>query len=159
MAYSQVSDSLPRIRFATLDDYVRDILAREWDAHVNDKVQLERGFCLGWQLDFFGNELAYRITEIARPDSVTARPSGITFTCRGKFRRMAMLHVHPYSSCLTETGPCFEAGVYAGQCMASDQDVAYLEYTGDPFAAVQCDRRAILFYFPPLSIPQPLRVP
>jgi hypothetical protein len=148
------ADSLPRIRFAVMDDYVRDVLAADWDAHSRDHALLERGYCLGYQLDFWAGELAYRVTQISYPDpdSTRAGPSGIRFSCAGKFPgHLAELHVHPASSCLGPDGPCFKGGVYAWQCKESDQDARWLAWIGQPFSMIQCSREGVIYFLPPAA--------
>lgn len=44
-------------RFAIMDDYVRQMLIDDWDLHSKDSVILERGYCLQYQLDFWGGRL------------------------------------------------------------------------------------------------------
>ena len=146
-AQDSPTDSLPRIRFVVLDDYVRDILARDWDAHSRDTVLLERGYCLGYQLDFWAGEIAYRVTQISAADSVSADSSSISFSCTGKFTgHLAELHVHPPTSCLGAYGPCFRGGPYAFQCKESDQDLRWLAGKRQPFAMIQCSREAVIYF-------------
>jgi hypothetical protein len=144
-----VADSLPRVRFVVMDDYVRDVLSADWDLHAKDRMLLERGYCLGYQLDFWAGELAYRVTQISYPhaDSTEAGPSGIRFSCAGMFAgHLAELHVHPASSCLGPDGPCFHGGVYAWQCKESDQDSRWLESIGQPFSMIQCSREGVIYF-------------
>lgn len=146
------TDSLPHIRFVVMDDYVRDGLSKDWDAHVKDSVLLERGYCLGYQLDFWAGEIAYRVTQISAPDSVSAGSSSIRFSCEGKFPgRLAELHVHPATSCLSSDGPCFRGGPYAWQCKESDQDARWLAGKGQPFSMIQCSREGVVYFLPPNS--------
>jgi hypothetical protein len=127
-AQSQPADTT-QIRFVILDDYVRDFLASDWDLHAKDPIILERGYCLGWQLDFWAGEMTYRVTQISRPDSVDAKPSSISFSCTGRYPgHLAQLHVHPPQTCATRKGPCWNGGPYAYQCQPSDQDQAWLTW-------------------------------
>ena len=144
------TDKHESIRFVTMDDYIREQLARDWDAHAADWPQLERAYCLGWQYDFFADGLSYRVTQITEPDSVKASVSGIVFSCEGKFPgHMAELHIHPATSCLTQYGPCFKGGIYAYQCLPSDQDRRWLDNRDDqPFSMIQCSREATVFFLP-----------
>jgi hypothetical protein len=136
-----------------MDDYVRDVLAADWDAHSKDHKLLERGYCLGYQLDFWAGELAYRITQISSPDSVAAESSSIRFSCVGKFPgHLAELHVHPASSCLGPDGPCFPRGPYAWQCKESDQDTRWLDWSGQPFSMIQCSREATIYWLPTTAV-------
>jgi hypothetical protein len=151
-ARAQAADSLPHIRFVVMDDYVRATLAADWDAHSKDALLVERGYCLGYQLDFWAGELAYRVTQISppEPDSVSeAGPSQIGFSCQGKFPgHLAELHVHPASSCLGPDGPCFRGGPYAWQCKESDQDMAWLNWIHQQFSMIQCSREGVIYFLP-----------
>lgn len=134
-------------RFAIMDDWVREYLSAEWDVHAQDSVILERGYCLTYQLDFWAGELAYRVTQISKGDSVEADANGISFTCP-KGKNKASLHVHPPQTCESDTGPCWNGGSYSFQCFASEQDQRVLAWLKQPFGMVQCDRSAVIGYFP-----------
>jgi len=129
-------------RFVIVDDYIRDFIAADWDAHANDAIPLERAYCLRWQLDEFAGEWAYRVTQVSMPDSVHAGVSSISFACP-KGPNTATAHVHPNSSCLSETD-CIPGSSYAHQCFASDQDYRFLEWKEEPFGLVVCDRYALV---------------
>jgi hypothetical protein len=135
-------------RYVVLDDYVRERLAADWDAaQRSDTVQVERAYCVKWQLDIWAGERAYRVTQIDAATVQDATPSTIRFTCPPG-PNTAQLHVHPNHTCVTSGGPCWRSGPYAWQCIASDQDVRYLEGIGEPFGLVQCDTRAVVAFFP-----------
>jgi len=139
----------PRIRYVTMDDYIREILEKDWDAHINDAFILERGYCLGYQLDFYAGEVAYRVTQIAPPDSVDATVGGINFSCKGKFPgHLAEMHTHPPTSCASILGPCFRGGAYSYQCEPSDQDRRWLDRQDYPFSIIQCSREATIYWMP-----------
>lgn len=134
-------------RFAIMDDYVRQILIDDWDLHAKDTIILERGYCLQYQLDFWGQEIAYRVTQIARAKVVESGPGYIAFECP-KGPNRAELHVHPATSCLGRNGPCFPGGVYAYQCIESDTDSRNLSYKGQAFGMIQCSREAVIAFWP-----------
>lgn len=137
------------IRFAILDDYIRDQLAADWDLHKGDQPKMERAYCLGWQYDIWAGEIAYRVTQITSPDSVHAGPTGIRFSCFGKFPgHMAELHIHPSQTCLGNGPPCWDGGPYAFQCLASDNDRLGITNAHYPFGMVQCSREGVVAYFP-----------
>lgn len=141
-------------RYAIMDDYVRERLGREWDAHLTDRPMLERGFCLAWQLDEWAGEPAFRVTQIARPDSVEATVSTIHFVCP-KGTNVVELHVHPPQSCVDDQ-LCWAGGTYAYQCLPSELDINYLNaHPQQAFAMVQCDRHAIIAYFPRRVVQSP----
>lgn len=138
------------VRFAIMDDYVRDTLAADWDKHANDSTLLERGFCLKWQYDIWAGEKAYRVTQIARPNSVNATVDEIGFRCPVN---AVEIHIHPAQTCLNSSGladSCWRGGPYAYQCLPSDQDRAYLAgHLEQAFAMVQCSREGVVAYFRP----------
>lgn len=135
-------------RFAVLDDYVRERLAADWrTAQQGERVQVERAYCLRWQLDIWAGEPAYRVTQIDTAVVDEATPGTIAFHCpRGP--NTAQLHVHPNHTCVTLHGPCWKDGPYAWQCMPSDQDQYWLDQNGDEFSLVQCDEHATVAFFP-----------
>lgn len=159
-AHVHAQDTLPRPRFVVMDDYIRDSLAADWDRHAGDRVILERGYCLGYQLDLWANELSYRVTQISMPDSAFgAGPSGISFTCIGKYPgHLAELHVHPPQTCMTMTGQCWTSGPYAWQCLPSDQDQLHVDWIGQQFGMVQCSREGIVFYLADSKAVEKIRV-
>jgi hypothetical protein len=132
-------------RFVVVDDYIRDFIAADWDAHEHDAIPLERAYCLRWQLDEFAGEFAYRVTQISLPDSIHATPSSISFSCP-KGPNTATAHAHPSTTCVSDT-ECIRGGSYARQCFASDQDYRFLTYTGEPFGLVVCDRFALVPFY------------
>jgi hypothetical protein len=147
-------EPMPKIRFVIIDDYIRASLIKDWDAHANDTYLLERGYCLGWQIDFFAGEPAYRATEISIPDSVVATVASINFSCKGRYPgHLAQMHTHPPTSCKGPYGPCFRGGAYAYQCEPSDADRRWLNGNGDPFSIIQCSREATIHWFPDPPIP------
>jgi len=143
-----VSDSLPPIRFVILDDYIRERLANDWDAHKNDRPLTERAYCLKWQLDIWAGEVAYRVTEISEPDSVAESDrTGILFFCK-QGPNVAELHIHPDQTCISDDGPCWPDGPYSHQCIPSDADVRRLRHYEYKFSMIQCARDAEIFYWP-----------
>ncbi|MGN6206001.1 MAG: hypothetical protein ACTHNC_13930 [Humibacter sp.] len=146
-AQSMVPVAHTHPRFVVWDDYIRDKLAHDWDAHETDGIALERAYCVRWQMDIFAGEWAYRITQIEAPDTVRfATPSSVSFTCRPGVN-VATVHVHPFSTCLSGTD-CVRGGPYGGQCFPSDQDREFIKWRGDPFGVVQCARDGLVPYWP-----------
>jgi hypothetical protein len=140
----------PAITFIVMDDYVRDYLAAEWDLHAHDNPKLERGYCLGWQLDNVGGQLVYRITQVSPATNQVATPESIDFTCKDRYAQLSELHVHPWQTCArTKAGDvyCFSGGSFAAQCKESPDDRRYLSHTSQPFHMVQCGRDGIIWYF------------
>lgn len=135
------------IQYVIMDDYVRDFLIADWDAHAADPMILERAYCLSYQRDFWADGRAYRITQIAKAETVRATNSSIQYICPTGAGH-ADLHVHPPQTCAGETGPCWAGGPYAYQCLASAQDQYTLEHFGQPFAMIQCSREAVITFWP-----------
>jgi hypothetical protein len=146
-AATEQADEAPRPRFVVMDDYVREYLAKEWDKNQTLPLH-ERGYCLRFQLDFWADEVAYRVTQISEPDNSDASTHDIDFTCPKKLGEViAEVHIHPAQTCASET-QCWPGGIYGYQCLPSDADRRYLKFAGQPFGMVQCDRKAVVFYFP-----------
>lgn len=139
------SDTVYRPRFVVVDDYIRDELAADWDAHANDPIKMERAYCLGWQYDIWASEVAYRVTQIMPATKIKASVDEIYFECP-KGTRVAEIHIHPNQTCVD--GVCWDGGPYSHQCLPSDADRAYLNWAKQPFGMVQCSRDATVFYFP-----------
>jgi hypothetical protein len=138
-------------RYVVVEDAVRDYLAREWDRHLVEVPMTEHGHCLRWDLVSFAGETAYHVYAISKPESIMlAAASSIAFRC-APGPDVAEIHTHPPQSCMTETGPCVDGGWYAHQCFASPLDAAHLRWLGQAFGLVQCDRHALVFYFPESS--------
>lgn len=137
-------------RLVIMDDYIRAILIKDWDAHLHDKIKLERAYCLRWQYDIWAGEKAYRVTQIFAPDSVDADEHSIYFVCP-KDADIAELHVHPQQTCVEDriTGAldCWDGGPYAWQCLPSDDDRERTKWLDHPFDYVQCTREGVVFYF------------
>jgi hypothetical protein len=135
-------------RFVVLEDAVHEWLASDWDAHVREWPMIERGRCVQYDVIVWGGGPAFRVFNIGRP--VVERgpmPGGVTFACP-KLPNIAGLHTHLPQSCDTAEGPCSPGGLYAHQCFPSDQDRANLRRSGDAFALIQCDRYAVVAYWP-----------
>jgi hypothetical protein len=151
MTHQQRLASRPgKVRFAIMDDHVRDTLIAAWDKMTkSDTTLLEYGFCLKWQYDIWAGEKAYRATQISRPTNMVSNWIGTSYTCP-KGDRVAEVHIHPPQTCADEEGTdCWRGGPYAYQCLPSDQDQRYLLYSGQAFGFVQCSREGIVAYFPP----------
>jgi hypothetical protein len=136
-------------RFVIMDDYIRAQLAADWDAHSKDHIKLERAYCLRYQYDVWAGEVAYRVTQISKPDSVTdADPSSILFYCPAGTQ--AEIHIHPQQTCVEkkdESYVCWDGGPYANQCLPSEADRYRVTWLKEEFGMVQCGRESTVFYF------------
>lgn len=70
-------------------------------------------------------------------------------------RHMPLIHTHPPITCRefmaedsSQILSCEPGGLDAYQCAPSREDYEALAKTEEPFGAVQCDRHAIVFYWP-----------
>jgi hypothetical protein len=134
------------------DDHVRALLNAEWDAHAKDPYQSERAYCVRYQLDTFADEFAYRVTDIDRAIVLQADQNRISFDCPIHSAYMALLHVHPPATC-APNGECVLGGAYAYQCFSSPQDDYTLLATHHKFGLIQCDRNAVISFWPDNILP------
>lgn len=142
-------DQGPDDRLVILDDHVRAVLAKDWDAHAHDPVILERAYCLTFRRDvWYVASWVWRVTDIAPADSVEGQtPHSIrSFYC-SEAPNVTSGHLHPSQTCLSDTD-CVDGGSLAFQCFPSDVDRATLRRTGKPFALIVCDRNAVVPYYP-----------
>lgn len=131
------------------DNWVREYLTAEWDAHAADSVKYERGYCLTFQRDYVWDEIGFRVTKVERAKVVDSTSYSLTLDCP---KGTAIMHVHPAQTIYVD-GTREELGPDSYQCFPSGQDVRSLTASGDVFAVVQCDRRALIVYWPVPSSP------
>lgn len=139
----------PVPRYVVLDQHVRNVLTADWDAHAKDSAILERAYCVTFQKDVWViGEWVWRAVEIRVADSVEGQtPHSIeSFSC-GEGKNVTTLHLHPAQTCISDT-ECANGGTLAWQCMPSDVDEQSLRRSGRPFALIQCDRNAVIAYWP-----------
>ena len=132
---------------------IRDSLAKLWND--TDPDQVERGYCVAWHGAVFLPEkiVVLRLDSLVRPDTVLrANGYSVTYRCRPK---TIPLHTHAPTTC--EGGPpirgaappiCTLGGINAYECFGSPADVKSLEYMELPFGIVQCDKFALVPFFP-----------
>ena len=140
------------------DDYVRAKLAADWDRDAKNPYAHERAYCVRYQKDVFADEFAYRVTEIEDATVLSSETSQIVFDCPKKSDNMALLHTHPASTCAPD-GTCVLGGAYAYQCFSSPTDDRTLIRSGHKFGLIQCDRNAIISFWPDNIIPDGVPVP
>jgi hypothetical protein len=130
---------------------VRDSLARAWND--TDPQQHERAACLTFAVERVPvNRLRVTLTGFLRPDTVvTSTTYSISFRCPP---HTLDLHTHPPVSCPIigafdhDWKRCVIGGESAWLCFASDQDKKSLAAMNRPIGFVQCDRYAIIPFFP-----------
>lgn len=135
-AYSQ--------NYVVIDSGVRKELAKAWDTH-NPK-QAERAYCATYRTDVRWDVPVFRVTRIHRARTALSTPSFVIYYCEAG---EAQLHTHPPTTC-DENDKCQFGGPDAYQCFPSDIDTAaLLTPPAAPFGLIQCDKYAVVFYFPP----------
>jgi hypothetical protein len=141
-------------RFGVVEDDVRAKLRADWEQQTTQSS--ERAYCglytreattLGFT--------AYRV--YAALDAMQAPvgndPYTSNFFCP-KQANVILIHTHTPTSCSRVNGAldlstCHWGGYDAWQCEASTLDMETLVRSGKPFGVLQCDRNALVFYYPP----------
>lgn len=137
---------------AFMVDSARAKLARTWDDTKNPQ-QPERGFCMAFNEDRIQDStVVYVVTDVTPAETAEADPYTTIFRCP---EGMAHGHVHTPTTCMGRKGKdvdlssCVFGGPDAYICFPSPMDIKTLNRDdGEPFAALQCDRQAVVFYFP-----------
>lgn len=133
--------------YVFIDDVVRTKLAKDWDQHAKDPYQAERGYCVRYDTAPFADDSAYHVFAIDTPAKTTsASPDAVVYYCPAG-PGYASLHVHTPTTCESET-ECVLGGSEAYECFPSRHDQKELDGSIDPFGLIQCDRKAVVFYFP-----------
>jgi hypothetical protein len=146
-SHCQVAPPVDSVQYAIMDDYVREYLIADWDKHAKDPIILERAYCLKYQLDFWADGLAFRVTQIEPATVFVATNASIEYSCPPGPNR-AELHVHPPQTCAGPDGPCWAGGPYAYQCLASGGDKQTLVHYKEKFGMIQCSREAVVTFWP-----------
>jgi hypothetical protein len=107
-------------------------------------VKYERGYCLTFQRDYVWDEIGFRVTKVDRAKVIDSTSYSLTLDCP---KGTAIMHVHPAQTIYVD-GTREELGPDSYQCFPSGQDVRSLTVLGGVFAVVQCDRRALIVYWP-----------
>jgi hypothetical protein len=160
------------MRYGVVMDAARNTLAAEW---TEDPTQVERAYCVTqWWTAASRNarvhpsndstaargmlaradtvqdgreaDTVYRVIAVKPVETSDATPNGATFACP---RGVPEMHTHPPATCYSDrSDQCYAGGADAYSCQPSREDVRKLIQRGDPFAIVQCDRHAFVFYYP-----------
>lgn len=161
------------MRYGVVMDGARNALAAEW---TDNPAQVERAYCVTqwWpatsrnarvhassdsivargmlahpdsaEQDGREADTVYRVTIISPIETSEATPNGATFACP---HGVPEVHTHPPATCYGDrTDQCYAGGADAYSCQPSREDVRKLRQRGDPFAIIQCDRHAFVFYYP-----------
>jgi hypothetical protein len=142
-----INTPAPAQEYVILSEVVKNRLAADWDKVAKNPQQHERAYCVAFTRVSWIGEPTYKVIDIVRPDTVVmSSPNEIAFVCPPELDGAA-LHTHPPTTCDGD-GKCVLEGELARQCFPSPRDRAMLEKSGDPFGLIQCDRRAVIFFFP-----------
>lgn len=134
---------------------VMDVPRLQLDSLWNDNPrQVERAYCI---VDYsvgvrhvsrtpVQDDSVFRVFAVVPANTRSAGPSSVDFDCApGR----PELHTHTPSTCTgDDVKTCFAGGLNAYSCQPSREDLEKLVRRGDPFAVIQCDRRAFRFYYP-----------
>jgi hypothetical protein len=173
------------MRYGVVMDAARNALAAEW---TENPTQVERAYCVTqwWPAtsrnahvhassdstaargmlaradsdaaeDGREADTVYRVIQITPVETSEATPNGATFACP---HGVPEVHTHPPATCYSDRADqCYAGGADAYSCQPSREDARKLLQRGDPFAIVQCDRHAFVFYYPsqfaPPAAPRP----
>lgn len=151
------------MRYGVVMDGARNALAAQW---TDEPKQVERAYCVTqwWSTasrkahvrasndtatvqkpDGRDADTVFRVTEIKPIEAQDATPNGATFACPAG---VPEVHTHPPATCYGDrTDQCYSGGADAYSCQPSREDVHKLMERGDPFAIIQCDKHAFVFYY------------
>lgn len=136
----------PVAPLVVIDPWVRDLLASVWDD--THPAQVERAYCVAYVVTHLDGAPVYRVWAIAPALAVIADPYHVSARCPAG-ASVAFLHVHTPTTCTTSAlTSCVLGGSDAWECAPSETDRLELLRDGDAFALLQCDRHAILAYYP-----------
>lgn len=128
-------------------DSVRATLVRDWDKQSKNPLQVERAYCATYRSIPFGEGTAFYVVGLAEPlHTDSARTGSIQFYCEAGPGHAA-LHIHPPTTCENEKN-CKFGGAEAYECFASDFDQAALDDSHDELGLIQCDRHAVIAFWP-----------
>jgi len=142
--------------YGYVTDSARVQLEQAWD--TRNAFQTERGFCIepaDVEVDTSTDKanVAWRVHHVHPPTSVTnATPYMIQFDCSPT--AIASIHVHTPTTCAHDQSDpygfhpkvCILGGDDSALCSVDETD--RMAARGDEFTAVQCDKRAFVFYWP-----------
>ena len=139
------------VHYGVVMDLPRVSLDSAWR---EDAQQVERAYCVvGWSYGVYHvarepvqDDTVYRVFNVKPAIVRGAGPSSVDFECP---QGTPELHVHTPTTCTQDdVRSCVVGGLNAYSCQPSRQDLEKLVKRGDPFAVIQCDRRAFRFYYP-----------
>ena len=147
------------VHYGVVMDRPRILLDSLW---TDDPRQSERAYCVS---DFSAfayhdsgssaanEDSVFRVFAVQAADTRGADPNSVDFECP---HGDPELHTHTPSTCTgDDPQTCVAGGLNAFSCQPSRRDLEKLVHRHDPFAVIQCDRRAFRFYYPSEYVPAP----
>jgi hypothetical protein len=126
----------------------------------DDPEQSERAYCItSFSVGVYHvsrvqpvqEDTVFRVFAITEANASDATPNSIDFECPPG---VPEAHTHTPSTCSgDDVRTCVAGGLNAYSCQPSRRDLEKLARRGDPFAVIQCDRRAFRFYYPSEYLP------
>lgn len=135
-----------KYRTTQIDSISRRILASAWSEM--DSTQNERGYCADVLSDSTGPMVTYGVLRVRPAVMHGATPNSSGFDCPDG---TVTLHTHPPATC--NIGPngtmqCVSGGTGAWECYPSFADILLVWKRRDPLGLIQCDRHAIVAFYP-----------
>ncbi|HEX6536348.1 MAG TPA: hypothetical protein VF041_17285 [Gemmatimonadaceae bacterium] len=145
------------VRYGVVMDRPRVTLDSLWS---DDPRQVERAYCVtNYSTGAYHvsreqpvqDDTIFRVFAVKPANVNGAGPNTVDFECPDG---VPELHTHTPSTCAgDDVKTCVAGGLNAWSCQPSRKDLEKLARRGDPFAVVQCDRRAFRFYYPSEYVP------
>ncbi|HEU4641207.1 MAG TPA: hypothetical protein VFS44_02045 [Gemmatimonadaceae bacterium] len=145
------------VHYGVVMDLPRASLDSVWS---DDPHQVERAYCItNYSTGVYHvsrtppvqDDTIFRVFSLKAADVNGAGPNSVDFECPSG---VPELHTHTPSTCAgDDVKTCVAGGLNAWSCQPSRKDLEKLARRGDPFAVVQCDRRAFRFYYPSEYVP------
>lgn len=130
------------------DNWVREYLTAEWDKHTKDTLLMERAYCLTVQPDFVWGEYGWRGTKIEPATNLGVTAHSVDLPICPHPESQVIVHTHPDQTLYPDGTVEHAKGADSNECEPSDQDIDYLTYVKHKFGVLQCDRRALVAYWP-----------
>lgn len=147
------------LNIGTVTDGVRRQLAADW----NDTLpsQHERAYCAYYRMRAsWGYKNWFEVYAVEPAQILNSSTYSVKPLCPPA-SNVAMIHTHGPATCdqvdqlAFKTGQCYLGGSDAYECFPSLADRRFLVRRGDRFNIVQCDRHALVFFYPDVEPPLP----
>lgn len=162
LTFGTSASAAQAVRYGVMMDLPRSQLGTLWS---DDAEQVERAYCVmnysaaashSASAPSAETDTIFRVWSIREAETNGAGPNSVDFECP---KGIPELHTHTPSTCAgDDVRTCVAGGLNAYSCQPSRQDLEKLARRGDPFAVIQCDRRAFRFYYPSEYAPVTVQV-